>query len=149
MWSDPDHAIALSIAASSVVVPLLVRGLSRMFPPSPAAPGELEPLRLRYRIVSRWSVGSMIAILAAALITACFVRLPNTIWLIPALFGWLVLAPVCIIALFTLPRGFGAWREYWRFYELDSRVSLRFAAPFYAILSGLAVVSTLVLLRRI
>jgi hypothetical protein len=90
----------------------------------------------------------MIAILAGTLITACFVRLPNTIWLIPALFGWLALAPLCVVALFTLPRGLGAWREYWRFYELDSRVSLRLAAPFYAILSGMAVVSTLVLLRR-
>jgi hypothetical protein len=95
---------------------------------------------------------SQVFAIAAGIAAVCFLvalRPANTPWLVGVIFGWLVLAPVLLISLFTLPRGISRWREFWRFYELRYKISLRFLTPFYAMLCLLGVISTAVVLHRL
>jgi hypothetical protein len=69
----------------------------------------------------------------------------NLFWLVGTMFGWLI-PPVVFIAIRTLPEGFSCWREFWRFYELESQTSLQLIVPIYALLALIGMVSTVVLL---
>ena len=62
--------------------------------------------------------------------------------------GWLVLAPVIIITVRTLPRGVAEWQEFWRYHELHHRISLTLLAPLYVLLGLLGIVSTFVIISR-
>ena len=72
----------------------------------------------------------------------------NTPWLVGVIFGWLVLAPLLLVAACTLPRGLSRWHEFWQFYEMRYQISLRFLAPGCICVGSLGVVSTAVLLLR-
>jgi hypothetical protein len=130
------------------LTPVIMRALARKFPARSGDPGECESLRRQYR---RLELGSQLAALAGIIgLIALLIlfHVGNTPWIVGAGFGWLVLAPVLLIAAFTLPRGVARWRDFWRFYELTYHVSLRFLAPLYVALCALGIVSTLALLSR-
>ena len=143
MWTR-----ALAAGAAVALTPILVRAISKSFPPRPARIGDFDALRTRYRTIEGWS--QVIAIFAAwgAIAFMLWMRVGNTFWLIGVLFGWLVLAPVIFIAVCTLPKGLFCWSEFWRYYELRYQVSLALIGPLYAALCLLGVVSTIVILAR-
>jgi len=119
---------------------------AREFPPRSRNLAEFQSLLPRYNwleIASR-----MAAIIGAVglIVVAYILHVRNTPWLIGLIFGWLVLTPVLLIALATLPRGSAHWREFWRFYELKYDISLRLVAPVYTALALLGIISTAVLL---
>jgi hypothetical protein len=142
------NATWLSLFAAIVLTPIAMRVLARTFPARPGEPTEYESLRQHYRWLE---IASQVAALAGIIGSIAFLillRVGNTPWIVGAGFGWLVLAPVLVIAAFTLPRGVARWREFWRFYELTYHVSLRLLAPIYVILCALGIVSTFALLSR-
>jgi hypothetical protein len=146
--SSPAWTTPVVIAASAFLAPLLARALSRAFPPQRPAWDQYEALRTHYNALE---FSSQLVAVAAGISSVCFliaVRPANTPWLIGVVFGWLVLAPVLLIALFTLPRGISRWREFWRFYELRYKISLRFLAPLYAMLCFVGIISTAVVLHH-
>jgi hypothetical protein len=147
--SSPVWTTPLVIGASICLGPLIGRALSRAFPPQEPVPNEYEILRSRYNNLNvAAQLASVAAIISSAYFLFSFVP-SNTPWIVGVLFGWLVLAPVLLIALFTLPRGFARWREFWRFYELRYKINLRFLTPLYALLCLLGIISTAVMLQRL
>jgi hypothetical protein len=142
------NATWLSLFAAMVLTPIIVRALARKFPAQAGDAVEYEALRQRYRWLEIASqLAALVGIVGSiALLTS--LRVGNTPWIVGVGFGWLVLAPVLLIAAFTLPRGLACWREFWRFYELTYRISLRLLAPIYVALCALAIVSTVALLSR-
>jgi hypothetical protein len=144
LWTTP-----VVIAASALLTPLLGRALSHAFPPQHPAWDHYETLRKRYNALE---LLSQLAAVLAGIGSVCFLiamRPPNTPWLVGIVFGWVVLAPILLIALLTLPRGIERWREFWRFYELRYKISLHFITPLYATLCLLGLVSTAVVLHRL
>jgi hypothetical protein len=147
--SSPAWTTPVVIAASAFLAPLLGRALSRAFPPQHPAWDQYETLRRRYTALE---LSSQLAAMVAGIGAICFliaVHAANTPWLVAVVFGWLALAPVLLIALFTVPRGVSCWRDFWRFYELRYRISLRFLTPLYVLLCLLGVISTTVVLHRL
>jgi hypothetical protein len=138
----------LVIAACAFLTPLLMRVFSRAFPPRRPPSEAYQLLQSRYNTIA---LGSQLFALIGGVAAVWFVialRPGNTPWLVGVIFGWLVLAPVLLVAVCTLPRGVSRWREFWQFYEMRYQVSLRFLAPVYIFVGSLGVVSTAVLLRQ-
>jgi hypothetical protein len=137
------------MAASALLTPLLMRAASRAFPPRRAAIASYDVLRPRYEAIELWSqlfaaIGGVAAV--------CFLlalRPNNSPWLVGVIFGWLVLVPLLFIAVSTLPHGISRWREFWQYYELHYRISLRFVTPVFALLSLLGIISTVVVLHSL
>ncbi len=134
--------------ATLVVTPFLIWILTRAFPARRSSFHEFDTLRLRYAATETWSAVSGIAAMWAALALMLIAGVGNTPWLLGVGFGWLILAPMVVIALRTLPNGVSCWREFWRYHELNSRISLRLLAPIYAVGSILGILSTAVILSR-
>lgn len=142
---------ALTYTAALILVPVLMWLLSRAFPPSSGPFPDYDLLYSRYRVLDACSQFSGLLGLWGAIFVMLRFRVGNTPWLIGAAFGWLVLAPLVLIVLCTLPRpkGLLRWREFWRFHELKYRISTRFFGPLYVIISLLGIVSTIVIVRRL
>jgi lysylphosphatidylglycerol synthetase-like protein (DUF2156 family) len=135
-----------TVAYSCALVDTLVRaGFPGAFSPDSA---EHQSLRDQYGSLEFASQITAIIAVVVSIVLLIVLHVGNTSWLVGVAFGWLVLTPVLLIALFTLPRGLKHWRDFWRFYELQYRTSLRFIAPLYICLSLLGIVSTAVLLLR-
>jgi hypothetical protein len=125
-----------------------MRLTARAFPPRSRDVAEFQSLHPRYNSLE---IASQFAAILCAVGLGAVVYMMhgrNTPWLVGLIFGWLVLTPVLLIALVTLPRGSAQWREFWRFYELKYGLSLRLVAPVYTVLALLGIVSTAVLLFR-
>jgi hypothetical protein len=90
----------------------------------------------------------MLGVPAVTLAWIILWKLPNNPWLIGAFFGWMVLIPVMIVFISTIPRGRVVWKDYWRYYELKNRLSLRFVTPVYVLLCILGIVSTIFVLMQ-
>src|SRR5439155_14540345 len=118
--------------AALVLTPVIMRALARAFPARPAQLAEYYSLRRRYRRLEVWSQLAAVAGLVGSIWIVIVLGVGNTPWIIGVGLGWLVLTPILVIALFTLPRGVERWRHFWRFYELTCHISLRFLAPVYA-----------------
>ena len=147
--SSPVWTTPLVIAASICLGPLIGRALSRAFPPQQPVPDEYEMLRSRYNGLNvAAQLVSVAAIISSAYFLFTFVP-DNTPWVVGVVFGWLVIAPVLLIAIFTLPRGFAHWREFWRFYELRYKINLRFFSVLYTLLCLVGIISTAVMLQRL
>jgi hypothetical protein len=142
------NATWLSLFAAMVLTPIIMRALARKFPARSGDPGEYESLRQQYRWLELGSQLAALGGIIGAIGLLILSHVGNTPWIIGVGFGWLVLAPILVIAAFTLPRGVARWREFWRFYELTYHISLRFLAPIYVALCALGIVSTLALLSR-
>jgi hypothetical protein len=138
----------LSLFAAIVLTPVVMRVLARRFPAPPGEATEYESLRRQYGWLETTSQLAALAGIVGSIALLISLHVGNTPWIIGVGFGWLVLAPVLLIAAFTLPRGLACWRDFWRFYELTYRISLRLLAPIYVALCALAIVSTLALLSR-
>ena len=134
--------------ATIVVTPVLLWLLSRAFPVRAGSSVEYESLRSRHSSTELWAGVLGFIAMWAAIFIAIFARVGNTPWSLGVVFGWLVVVPVVVIALRTLPRGIIAWQELWRFHELRHRISLRLLGPLYTLLSVLGVISTAVLISR-
>jgi hypothetical protein len=146
MRTDPAATTFLVILAAATLTPILMRWTARAFPPRSRDPAEFESLRPRYNSLE---LASQLAAITGAVGLGALVyalRARNTPWFVGLVFGWLVLTPVLLIALATLPRGVTRWREFWRFYELKYGISLRLLAPVYTSLAVLGIISTAVLL---
>ena len=147
--SSPAWTTPLVISASAFLAPLLGRALSRTFPPQHPAWDQFEALQVRYNTLE---LASRLIAVAAIIGSVWFVIVAhpaNPPWLAGFIFGWLVLAPVLLIALFTLARGVSCWREFWRFYELRYKISLHFLTPLYAMFCLLGIVSSAAVLHRL
>ena len=107
--------------------------------------GNYAQLQDRHSRVEMWAGVAAIAGAWAAIIVGVAVRLPNSFWLVGYGLGWLVIAPLSVIAACRLPQGVGAWSEFWTFHEQKDRVSLRLLAPLYTLCAALGIVSTAVL----
>lgn len=66
---------------------------------------------------------------------------PHDPWPAGLGFGLMVILPVTFISLVTLPRGIRRYGEFWRFYELKYKVSLKSIFILYLLLGLLGVVS--------
>jgi hypothetical protein len=146
--ADTSWTTPLVIAASAFLTPLLMRALSRVFPPRRPPAQDYQSLRSRYNAIELWS--QLFAVIGgvAAVWFVIALRPGNTPWLVGIIFGWLVLAPLLLVAVCTLPRGISRWHEFWLFYEMHYQISLRFLAPVYILLGSLGIVSTAILLSR-
>jgi hypothetical protein len=142
------NATWLSPFAPMVLTPIIMRALARKFPARAGDPKEYESLREQYRWLELGSQLAALAGIIGSIALLILFHVDNTPWIVGAGFGWLVLAPVLLIAGFTLPRGLACWREFWRFYELTYHISLRLLGPIYVALCALGIVSTLALLSR-
>ncbi|MGI8570293.1 MAG: hypothetical protein ACR2KT_15205 [Methylocella sp.] len=142
VWSIP-----LAMAAAAILGPIATRAASRAFPPREGNTLEFAPLRAQYRVVELWSLLAAVFGMLGSLAFLIASR-RNKPWLLGVIFGWLVLAPMLLIAVCTLPRGLARWRGFWRFYELHYGISMRFLAPVYAFICLLGIVSTAVILSR-
>jgi lysylphosphatidylglycerol synthetase-like protein (DUF2156 family) len=131
-----------------ILTPIILRALARKFPARAASPGEYQALRPHYRWLEIASQLAALVGIIGSITLLIALRVGNTPWLLGAAFGWTVLTPVLLIAVFTLPRGVTHWREFWRFYELTYQTSLRFFAPIYIALCALGIISTAVLFSR-
>jgi len=122
------------------------------FSDSAADAGLLTRVSTASSSVRRLSIASLTLqrhrTLVAALWFVIALRPGNTLWLVGIIFGWLVLAPLLLVAVCTLPRGLSRWHEFWQFYEMHYQISLRFLAPVYIFVGSLGLVSTAVLLFR-
>jgi fatty acid desaturase len=146
--TDTSWTIPLVIAASAFLTPLLMRALSRAFPPRRPQSEDYQLLRSRYNAIELWS---QLFALIGGVAAVCFVialHPGNTPWLVGVIFGWLVLVPLLLVAVCTLPRGVSRWHEFWQFYEMRYQISLRLLAPVYILVGSLGVVSTAVLMSR-
>ena|SRR5438093_9084649 len=146
--SDASWRIPVAIAACALLTPLIIRGLSRAFPPPHPALERYDLLRSRYKAIELWS--QIFAVLGG-LGAICFLlalRPGNTPWLVGVVFGWLVLVPLLFIAVCTFPRGLCSWREFWQYHELHYQISLRLLTPLYALLCFVGIISTVVVLQR-
>ena len=142
------YTTAFATFGAIVLTPIAMRVLAHTFPARSDGAAEYETLRPQYR---RLELASQLAAVGGLLVCSALLivlRVGNSPWIVGAAFGWLVLAPVLLIAATTLPRGLTCWREFWRFYELTYHVSLRFLAPVYCGLCVLGVISTFALLSR-
>src|ERR1700730_16890948 len=120
---------------------IIMRAVARMFPARPADPGEYDSLRQQHRVLELASqVAALFGIIGTGLLLIFVFRVGNTPWLVGAIFGWLVLTPILLIALFTLPRGLPHWRGFWRYYELTYQTSICFYGPMYVALCVLGIV---------
>lgn len=146
--SDSSWTTSLVIAASAFLTPLLMRALAVAFPPRGPQSNDHQGLRSRYNTIELWSQFFAVLGGVAAVWFVIALRRGNTPWHVGVIFGWLVLTPLLFIAVCTLPRGVSRWNEFWRFYELRYRITLRLLAPVYTFLALLGVVSTVVLLFR-
>jgi hypothetical protein len=146
--ADTSWTTPLAIAASAFLTPLLMRALSRAFPPRRPQTEDYQLLRSRYNAIELWS--QLFALIGgvAAVWFVIALRPGNTPWLVGVIFGWLVLAPLLLIAACTLPRGVSRWHEFWQYYETHYQITLRLLAPICIFVGLLGVVSTAVLLHR-
>ena len=131
-----------------IFAPILVRALARKFPARASRPDEYQSLCPHYRWLEIASQVAAVLGIAGSITVLIALHVGNTPWLLGAAFGWAVLTPVLLIAVFTLPRGITHWREFWRFYELTYQTSLRFLAPIFVALCTLGIISTAVLFSR-
>jgi hypothetical protein len=138
----------LAPLVAMILTPIIMRALARKFPAREANPGEYQSLRPHYRWLEIASQVAAVVGIAGSITLLIALRVANTPWLLGAAFGWAVLTPVLLIAVFTLPRGITHWREFWRFYERTYQTSLGFLAPVFVALGALGVVSTAVLFSR-
>jgi hypothetical protein len=138
----------LPATAAMILTPIIMRALARRFPARPGTPGEYEVLRPQFRWLELASQLAALSGIIGSVTLLIALRAANTPWILGVAFGWAVLTPVLLVAAFTLPRGFICWREFWRFYELTYRTSLRFFAPLYIALCALGIISTAVLFSR-
>jgi hypothetical protein len=134
--------------AAMILTPIIMHALARRFPASAANPGEYDALRPQFRWLELASQLAALVGIIGSFTLLIVLRAANTPWMLGVAFGWAVLTPVLLIALFTLPRGVTCWREFWRFYELTYETSLRFFAPLYTALCVLGIISTAVLFSR-
>ena len=146
---DTPWRIALSIFAVTVLTPIITRALSRALPPRHSDTVEADSLSRRYRSLELWSHLAAVIGVLGAIAFLILLRVGNTPWLLGVVFGWPVLVAILFIAMFTLPHGLSRWREFWRFYELHYRITLRILAPLYVSLCALGLLSTAVLLSRV
>ena len=146
--TDTSWTTPLVIAACAFLTPLVMRAFSRAFPPRRPPSEDYQLLQSRYNAIELWS--QLFALIGG--VTAVWfviaLRPGNTPWLVGVIFGWLVLAPLLLVAACTLPRGLSRWHEFWQFYEMRYQISLRFLAPVCICVGSLGVVSTAVLLLR-
>ena len=138
----------MTYGATVVLTPLLLWMLARAFPARESSSLELQPLRARHKATQTWATVFAIVDVWAALFVMIFVHVGNTPWLVGVVLGSLVLVPVVVIAIRTLPRGLAEWQEFWRFHELHHRISLTLLAPLYAAIGLLGIVSTFVIITR-
>lgn len=139
--------IAFSVFLTTALAPLLIRVLGRISPAAEGHVGEFEELSPKHRRLQRLSeLAAVIGMLGFGIWG--FMRAGNTPWLLGLIFGWLVLAPVIVVALVTVPQGWSQWHDFWRFYELTYGISIRLVGPLYGLLCALAVISTMAVLLR-
>jgi hypothetical protein len=112
------------------------------------SPEEYETLRDRYSKIETWA--TLAAIAAAWIVLLMVIEEANSSpWLVGGcLFGWLVIAPVLLVAACTLPRGLNSWNEFWEFHEQRHRISIYLFTPLYSSLVILGIVSTIMLSTR-
>ena len=112
----------LAYAGAVTLTPPVVWALASAFPGRGARLDAHDDTR--YGRLERSS--QLVAIVAVwtALFFAISRGVPNTPWLLGYALGWLVIAPITLIALATLPRGVAVWAEFWRFHERRHRISL-------------------------
>ena len=139
---------ALPLFAAIVLTPVVMLVLARLFPIRAANDLELRLLRRKYGWLGVIATVAVFVGMFVSIALIIALRVGNTPWMLGVVAGWLVLAPVLVIAAFTLPRGINRWREFWRYYELKYRISLGFIAPVYSAFSLIGIVSTVVLLLR-
>ena len=129
-----------------LAVLLAMRLLSRIAPPSSLHRNRFDELRTDYHWIEKLSqVGALIGI-GGVLILLSLIK-KNSFWMLGVALGWMVIVPVLLIAALTLPRGFSAWMDFWRFYELKYNLSLRLITTVYLFLGLLGIYSTVTFLN--
>ena len=145
-----NYSVLISVVASVVLTPLLVRLWSRLTPP--ANTSDFDHLgfdMLRKRNGGKDNVASLLSIVGICLpIVAIYFRLlPETFWLVGLGFGLMILLPVAYIAAVTLPDGTQRFHEFWRFYELKWGIGLRGIRLLYIPIAVLGLVSLVMVIQ--
>ncbi|MEY2520202.1 MAG: hypothetical protein QOF24_1961 [Verrucomicrobiota bacterium] len=127
-----------------ILTPLLLRFAARLFP---ARRTQLTTARDTKRLsrIDLFSIFSMIIGGWTAVFVGIALKFPNSWWLIPYGFGWLVTPGLFVVAVATLPNGINSWREYWAAQEQESGMSHRFVAPICCGLSVFGIIATFIL----
>jgi hypothetical protein len=137
-----DWAQSLSIAAATLLTPVVVYLWGRAFPPSASNPGErAEDLKARNGWIDGVATFFMFAGLAAPIIF--FWRDLNAVGapVIGLMFGLMVIFHFVWVCLATLPFGVQRFREFWRFYELRWGIGVRGIQFVYIPIAMLGVIS--------
>ncbi len=143
--SSTLHAITSGVATA--LTPLAMALLSRMAPPRSADSTEFQGLREKH---GRTEILSQLAawVGIAGSIGICIVLKKNTPWMVGALFGWMTILPISLIAAITLRQGRQQWDEFWLFYELKYRIGTKLLLPLYGLLMGIGLISTVKLFEQ-
>ena len=128
------------------MVVLAMRLLSRIAPPSSLYRNRLDELQRTYNWISKLSnIAALVGMVGSIILLSSLKK--NTPWILGAMFGWMVIVPVLLIAVLTLPRGLSAWMDFWRFYELKYDLSLRLIIAVYLFMALLGIFSTVAILK--
>jgi hypothetical protein len=141
------RTIAFGCAMVVIAVVLLaMRLLSRIAPPSSLHRNRFDELRQAYNWIEKLSQVAALAGIVGALILLSLIK-KNSFWILGVALGWMVIVPVLLIAVLTLPRGFAVWMDFWRFYELKYDLSLRLIIVVYLFLALVGIFSTVAFLK--
>jgi hypothetical protein len=144
-----SYSILVSVLASVVLTPLLVRLWSRLTPPASTSDFDhLDFEMLRKRNGGKDNLATLLSLVGICLpLVAIYFRLlPATFWLVGLGFGLMVLLPVTYIAAVTLPDGIQRFHEFWRFYELKWGIGLRGIRLIYIPIAVLGLVSLIMVI---
>jgi hypothetical protein len=131
---------ALSITAAMFLTPVIMRLWRRRSPPSQVSAFDLfSPDELKRR--NRWIYIivyflSFVGIISPVLLYANGISKHNP-WPVGLGFGLAVILPFIFVSLITLSQGINRFREFWRYFEIQNKLSLSsifiFSVPLGAI----------------
>ena len=136
--------IVLSAIAAAIGTPLIMKWWGRLAPPTQAS--EFDSLsREELRRRNNW-IDNVACVLALAGIVSPLLLYANGMsrqnpWPVGLGFGLMVILPVTLVALLTLPQGLGRFREFWRFYELKYGIGIRGISYVFVPIGVLGIVS--------